>query len=150
MTGRASGKLELEKANVFLLSEKERIELKKAVVYVHLKGYSLARVTHLDIEHHILDNIIPSKRGKFLSIHGIKNGIEIILDDEKEIGYKNEKINVRGIEVTHPLLVEILGEDGKTRTWVGGKFGGIYIGFKKNEIGKLERIAEREFGMKPV
>jgi hypothetical protein len=34
----------------------------------------------------------------------------------------------------------------KTRTWVGGKEGGIYIGFKKEQIEKLEKIAREKFG----
>lgn len=143
MTGKAEGKLELKKAKVFL-KERKRVEL-KAIVYIHLKGYSLARVTHLDIEHKILDNIIPPKRGYFLSIHGIRNGIEIIL--EKEIRFKNKMIKVKAIEIIHPYLTKLLK---KTRTWVGGKFGGIYIGFKKKQIVELEKIAKKRFGMNPV
>lgn len=145
MTGRAEGKLELKKAKVFLRDGK-RIEL-KAVVYIHLKGFSLARVTHLDIEHEALDNIIPPKRGYFLSIHGIKDGIEIILEKEKEIEFKNKEIKVKAIEILHSYLAKLLE---KTRTWVGGKFGGIYIGFRKNEIIKLEKIASEKFKMKPI
>jgi hypothetical protein len=38
-------------------------------------------------------------------------------------------------------LTEVLQENEKTRTWVGGKFGGIYIGFRKEQIEKLEAIA---------
>jgi len=122
--------------------------LKNAIVYIHLKGFALARVTHLDIEHDILDNIVPPKRGEFLSIHGIKSGIEIKV--EKHVEFRKKKISVNGIEILHPYLTKVLKQDEKTRTWVGGKFGGIYIGFRKNEIEKLEKIAKEEFKMEPI
>ena len=147
MAGEAFGKLKLVNTTVFLVSKNSKIKLKKPTVYIHLKGYAFARVTHLDIEHEIMDNIIPPKRGYFLNIHGIKGGIEIKV--EKEIKYEKKKFEVKRIEILHPLLNRILKEGEKTRTWVGGKFGGIYIGFKKKEVEKLEKIAEEEFRMKP-
>ena len=147
MAGEAFGKLKLVNTTVFLVSKNSKIKLKKPTVYIHLKGYAFARVTHLDIEHEIMDNIIPPKRGYFLNIHGIKGGIEIKV--EKEIEYEKKKFEVKRIEILHPLLNRILKEGEKTRTWVGGKFGGIYIGFKKKEVEKLEKIAEEEFRMKP-
>ena len=147
MTGRAEGKLELKNSKVYLVGEKERVKL-KAVVYIHLKGYALARVTHLDIEHEILDNIIPPKRGEFLSIHGIENGIRIKV--EKEITYKKKKVKIKAIEIIHPFLNKVLEEGKKTRTWVGGKLGGIYIGFRKEEVRKLEKLAFEKFKMKPI
>lgn len=147
MTGRAEGKLELKNSKVYLIAERERVNL-KASVYVHLKGYALARVTHLDVEHELLDSIIPPKRGEFLSIHGIKNGIEIKV--EKEITYKKKKYKVKAIEILHPFLNEVLKEKEKTRTWVGGKLGGIYVGFRREEVKKLEEIAWERFRMKPV
>ena len=52
MTGPAEGKLPLE-AQVFLLGRGSRRRV-EASVYVHLKGYALARVTHLGIEHESL------------------------------------------------------------------------------------------------
>lgn len=54
----------LEDAKILLLSNLGSIEL-KGEVYTYVKGYSLARITHLDIEHEILDNLIPPKRGDF-------------------------------------------------------------------------------------
>ncbi|MDI6798951.1 MAG: hypothetical protein QMD12_03100 [Candidatus Aenigmarchaeota archaeon] len=148
MTGRAEGKLELRRAKVFLATEKEKIQLKDAIVYIHLKGYSLARVSHLDVEHDVLDNIVPPKRGEFLSIHGIKDGIEIKI--KKEVEFRKKKISVTAIEVLHSYLTEVLKQGEKTRTWVGGKFGGIYIGFRKKEIEKLEEIAREKFQMEPA
>jgi len=56
MTGPGEGKLPLN-AKVCLNAE----ELPSARVYIHLKGYSRATVTHLDIEHPKLNRIIPPK-----------------------------------------------------------------------------------------
>jgi hypothetical protein len=145
MTGPAAGKLELKDAKVYVHAKHKKLLLKDAMVYIHLKGYALARVTHLDIEHEILDSIIPPKNGKFLSIHGIKNGFEIILDKAEEINYEKNKIEVEKISVLHPYLAQVLEKNEKTRTWVGGKFGGIYIGFRKKEIEKLENLARERF-----
>ena len=148
MTGPSLGKLELENAKVYLVNKKKiKIE---AFVYIHVKGYSLARVTHLDIEHDLLDNIIPPKRGKFLTIRGIKNGIEIELDSAKVIEDNKRKITVSSIRIIHPYLSNLLPKGGKTRTWVGGKFGGIYIGFRKKQINILEAIAKEKFNFSPI
>jgi len=128
MTGPGAGKLLLENAKVFL-GDKEL----KAEVYIHVKGFSLAKVTHLDIESEELNNILKPKDGGFFSIYGIGNGIEI----------KFEKNKVR---VLHRLLNEVLRKGEKTRTWIGGKEGGIYIGFRKEQIVRLEKIAREKFG----
>ena len=127
MTGPALGKLLLENAKVFLDNREIRAE-----VYIHVKGFSLARVTHLDIESEDLNEILKPKEGGFFSIYGIEGGIEI----------KFEKKKVR---VLHKLLNEVLKKGEKTRTWIGGKEGGIYIGFKKEQILKLEKIAREKF-----
>jgi len=142
VTGRAEGKLELKRAKVFLASKREKVKLDDATVFIHVKGYSLARVTHLDIEHDILDNIIPPKRGYFLTLEGIRDGLKIELEKPKEVEYKNKKLLVNSITILHPYLKKILKS---TRTWVGGKFGGIYIGFRKEQIAKLEKIAKEKF-----
>jgi hypothetical protein len=127
MTGPAEGKLLLKGSKVFI-DNKEII----AHVYIHVKGFSLARVTHLDIESEELNKILKPKEGGFFSIHGVDNGIEI----------KFEKNRVR---VLHEFLNEVLEKDEKTRTWVGGKEGGIYVGFRKEQIVKLEKIAREKF-----
>jgi hypothetical protein len=124
MTGPGEGKLPLD-AKVLLNAE----ELPNASVYIHLKGYSRATVTHLDIEHPKLNSIIPPKAKTFSWIVGIENGILIITS-------KDDKV-----QILHPLLNKVLQRGEKTRTLVGGKFGGIFIGFRKREIGKLEEIA---------
>ncbi len=136
MTGPAEGKLPVE-AKVFFVVGSEKKVLEDAEVYIHLKGYSLARVTHLDIEHSELNKAIPPKRGGFFSIRMKGPTLEI------DLGEKGRVL------VEAPLLTGLLGISGKTRTWVGGKFGGIYVGFRKPEIERLERLAESKFGAKP-
>jgi len=128
MTGPGEGKLLLKNAKVFI--DGKEIE---ADVYIHVKGFSLARVTHLDIESNELNKILASKQGGFFSIYGIDNGIEVNFQKSK-------------VRVLHNFLKEVLSKGEKTRTWVGGKEGGIYIGFKKQQIEKLEKIAREKFG----
>jgi hypothetical protein len=128
MSGPGIGKLLLEDVRVFV----DNKEI-KADVYIHVKGFSLARVTHLDIESDELNKILKPKEGGFFSIHGIDGGIEI-------------KFEKNRVKVLHAVLSEVLKKGEKTRTWVGGKEGGIYIGFKKEQIEKLEEIAREKFG----
>lgn len=128
MSGPGIGKLLLEDVRVFV----DNKEI-KADVYIHVKGFSLARVTHLDIESDELNKILKPKEGGFFSIHGIDGGIEI-------------KFEKNRVKVLNEVLSEVLKKGEKTRTWVGGKEGGIYIGFKKEQIEKLEKIAREKFG----
>jgi hypothetical protein len=128
MTGPAEGKLLLKNARVYFDNKEIPAE-----VYIHVKGYSLARVTHLDIEHEILNEIIKPEKGYFLSIYGVEGGIKVKFENKKFL------------LILHPFLTEVLSSGEKTRTWVGGKEGGIYIGFKKEQIVKLEKIARERF-----
>jgi len=128
MTGPGLGKLLLQNARVFI--DKKEIE---ASVYIHVKGFSLARVTHLDVEGEELNKVLKPKEGGFFSIYGINGGIEA----------KIKKIRIR---VMHDILNEVLRRGEKIRTWIGGKEGGIYIGFRKEQIIKLEKIAREKLG----
>jgi endonuclease III len=140
MTGPAKGKLGLD-SKVFLLTDEKEIELEDPFVCIHLKGYSRARVTHLDIEHEGLNNLIHPD--SLLDIKGIKDGIEVTFKET----HQGKKIN--GLRVLSPLLNEVLKPGQKTRTWVGGKVGGIYVGFRKNEMEKLEKIGSSVFDIHP-
>jgi hypothetical protein len=121
MTAPIEGKLLLD-AHVYLNDE----ELENAQVYVHLKGYARATVTHLDIEHLELTGIIPPKTRTFIWLIGIEDGILI----------RTEKGDT--VKVIQPLLSNVLGRGEKTKTCVGGKFNGLFIGFRKRELTKLE------------
>ncbi len=133
MTGPGEGKLLLKGSRVLVVKGYATESLEGCEVYIHVKGFSLARVTHLDVEHESLNELLPPKEGGFFSIYGIDSGIEIKFD---------ERTRVR---VLHPYLEEVLAKGEKTRTWVGGKVGGIYVGFRKEQIVKLERIAREKF-----
>jgi hypothetical protein len=113
-------------------------ELPNVSVYIHLKGYSRATVTHLDIEHPELNSIIAPKTKAFTWIVGIENGILIITEKDDRV------------KILHPLLTKVLQRGEKTRTLVGGKFGGIFICFRKGELSKLEEAADhmRNFSFK--
>jgi len=119
MTGPGEGKLKI-RANVFL--EGKKID---AIIYVHLKGFSMATVTHLDIESSKL-NLMGGKGG-FHKILGIDGGIEL-----PELG----------VTISAPILNDVLGQEEETTTWVGQKQDGIYIGFKRKEMLKLETISK--------
>ncbi len=141
MTGPAEGKLPLD-CEVYFSYDDKKIRIKEVSVYIHLKGYALARVTHLDIEHPSLNKLIQPKHGKFLTVKGFEGGIEIVFD--------GENLKPRSVKIFSPLLNMVLQPNVKTRTWIGGKFGGIYIGFRKPEVRKLEKIAETYFKMSPI
>lgn len=130
MTGPALGKIKIQNAKVYILEAAKMYELDGAEVYIHLKGFSYARVTHLDIEHEKLNNIIR-KDGGYFKIKGIPYGLVIHLTRDKRI------------VVRHKVINDILMDSEDTFTWVGSKPDGIYIGFKKKHILKLEKLASK-------
>jgi hypothetical protein len=150
MTGPGEGKLELAGAQVYLCHAQNKVALQNAIIYIHLKGYSLARVTHLDIEHELINKLIAPRARLFTTILGINNGILIKLYGKYgNFAYEDRNIKVTGLEISHLCLSKVLPENTKTRTMVGGKFGGCFIGFRKPQIIKLEELAMELFGMKP-
>ncbi|MCX8205458.1 MAG: hypothetical protein N3H31_07410 [Candidatus Nezhaarchaeota archaeon] len=139
MTGEAEGKLKIPcEVRVVTSRGVKRLD---AEVFIHVKGYSLARVTHLDIEHPELDGVLPPRGGGFFTIEGVAGGLRI--------SFKPAQRGVSSIEVASPLLNEVLGPGESTRTWVGGKLGGIYVGFRREEVRKLEGVAQRVFRVEP-
>lgn len=120
MTGPAYGKLPVAKAKILVNGKKL-----DGHVYIHVKGFARANVTHLDIEGRL-------RVQGFFTIKGIRGGIEIIAGK-------------RRIRVMHKLLNRVLKPGQRTRTWVGAKYGGIYIGFRKPQIAQLEKLARKEF-----
>ena len=71
-------------------------------------------MTHLDIEQPKLNSIIPPKAKTSNWIVRIENGLLIITS-------KGDKV-----QIIHPLLNKVLQRGEKTKTLVGGKFGGIF------------------------
>ncbi len=141
MTGPGPGKVIVE-ASVFLETTKgDRISI-PAEVYIHAKGFSRARVTHLDIEHEWLQRLVPPKRGVFAWIWGVRGGIKVYIRGKIPLG--ESEVDVKALCVMSPLLNKVLAVGERTRTWVGGKFGGIYIGFRKRHIERLERVLRED------
>jgi len=140
------GKFKLD-ASTILTPCKGKID---ADVYIHLKGYARARVSHLDVEKMGLGKVIRRGRGNFLEIRGVENGLEVILREESQIVSDGENITVSSIIIACPLLNEIIEKEKATKAWVGRKYDGIYIGFRKAELEKLEKMALEKFGIKPL
>ncbi|PCN50135.1 hypothetical protein B6U99_06020 [Candidatus Geothermarchaeota archaeon ex4572_27] len=140
MTGEAEGKLRVPSRAVLEL-EGGGFRGIEPDVFIHVKGYSMARVTHLDIEHEELDGLLPPGDGRFLEVRGIKGGLKVTLDPPSK--------GVRALIVESGLLNHVLRPGEATRAWVGGKHGGIYIGFRKAEVERLEGLATRLYGVKP-
>lgn len=148
MTATSSGKIKIS-ADVYLKLEEEKIKVDDAAVYLHVKGYMRARVTHIDIEDRIFGKIIHRGRGNMLEIIGIKGGLEIRPKYPREMGIEGSKTVVYALVARHPLLNEVLKAGESTITWVGRKYDGIYIGFKETEMKKLEKLAEEIYGVIP-
>jgi hypothetical protein len=140
------GKIKI-KAQTFLMPGRNKID---ASVYIHVKGYARARVSHLDIEKMGLGKVIHRGRGNFLLIKGIKQGLEVTLRESRELEIDGKKAMVSNIIVVSPLLNNVLEEGKSTRAWVGRKYDGVYVGFRKEEMEKLEKVASERFGIMPL
>ena len=149
MTGSIKGKLKID-ANVYFLSKDGEVKLEDVSVYVHVKGYARARVTHLDIEDGVVKKLIYRGRGNFLDIRGVVGGIIVQAKMERELEVAGKSLKVWGLEVVNSDLNTILAVGETTRTWVGRKYDGVYIGFRKNEVLKLEKMALEKFGLRPL
>jgi len=146
MVKKIHGKFRL-KASTILMPCESKID---ARVYVHLKGYARARVTHLDIEKIGLGKVIRRGRGNFLEIRGVDNGLEVVLREKCRLALDAEDVTVSSIIVTCSVLNGLIEKDTSTHAWVGRKYDGIYIGFRRLELKKLEKLASRRFKVKPL
>jgi len=72
----------------------------------------------------------------------LREKCRIILDEEE--------FAVSSIVIANPLLNKILEKGESTRAWIGRKYDGIYIGFRKAEMKKLEKLALEKFGTRPL
>ena len=85
----------------------------------------------MDVEGRALDFKSESK-GMFCSLKGMEKGIEI------EFG----NFGIGKIIIISDLLNLVLKPKEKTRAFLGFKEGGIFIGFRRKYIERLERIAK--------
>jgi len=140
------GKLRLDASTILMPCEK-KID---AEVYIHLKGYARAMVSHVDIEKIGLGKVIRRGRGNFLEVRGVENGLEVILREKRQIILDGEEIVVLSIVIACSLLNEVIEKKKSTRAWIGRKYDGIYIGFRRAELDRLEKLALEKFGIKPL
>jgi len=140
------GKIKLEASTVLMPSAREI----DAAVYIHLKGYARARVSHLDVEKIGLGKVIHRGRGNFLKLKGSEDGLEIVLRENRQIVLDGKGIMVSSIVLSNLLLSNVIGKGKSTKAWVGRKYDGIYIGFRKAELQKLEKLALEKFGIEPL
>lgn len=146
MTGPAEGKIKLR--GIVKLSDGESISILDGTdIYLHVRGYSLARVTHVDLENPILNELLPPKKSMYLPF--------IIRDAALEITFKTPRFiksfnfKVRKLLVYSPILCSALGEGSSSYVYLGGKYEGIFLGFKKPFIERLEKLAIK-LGVNPV
>jgi len=125
VTGPALGKIPIE---LQLGVEGKNIDVE---AYIHLKGFSRAMVTHLDIEG---IDAKADKEGFYVVIIGTSSGFLIISKTPLKLNdVKAKKIYVKGIK--------LLNKGEKSTAWLGIKLGGFYLGFKKEIVKRLEEKA---------
>ncbi|MCS7104835.1 MAG: hypothetical protein NZ954_04640 [Thermofilaceae archaeon] len=139
MTGPGEGKIPLE--------AKVRLGSKYIVcdVYLHVKGYSMARVTHVDLESDELNTVIPPRASTYAKLYSTDTSIRLLF---KEPLIQEGPSVVRELVIYCPELAKTLGSVRDT-VYVGGKEGGIFLGFRREQISKLERLAV-QLGVPPV
>lgn len=144
MTGPGEGKIPIE-ANVALSYMGKRVYF-SCEVYLHIKGHSLARVTHIDIESSILNEILKPKKALYVPFKVVNN--EVIIYFRKVYYVKSLKMFVNSIIIESKDLANMLKE-GPFKTYIGGKVEGVFLGFHKEIIRKFEEFASR-FGVTPL
>jgi len=127
MTGPCYGKIPI---NITFLVDNKDIPCE---AYIHVKGYARANVTHLDLEGFEIEGL---EDGSPSVIIGGDDGFTIILMKEAKLaGIKTKKMKILGLK--------LLEKGKRSGAWVGVKEGGLYIGFKKEVLKRLEEIARK-------
>lgn len=141
MTGPAPGKLPVN-ADVELCKA-EGCRRLDARVYVHLRGWSRARVTHIDIEAPGIETLVQpgrGRRGVYVRVYGTYNGLTIT-----PLENVNWKIVIKSSD---PLLHPIPPGESCIG-FLGAKRGGLYLGLSSPYHRILERLAETYRGVAP-
>ncbi|AAT43334.1 hypothetical protein [Picrophilus oshimae] len=107
-------------------------ELEDALIYIHVKGYSRARVTHIDIESRALKSVIRPRHSSYPEVNwSLSTSIDV---------------NGHEIVIVSERLAEIIHLNGNL--YVGGKGKGIFLGFHREQISEMEKFASK-IGIKP-
>ncbi len=140
MTGPAPGKLPVN-AHVELCTSGGCRTI-DARVYVHVKGWSRARVTHIDIEAPRLEQLIPGLggRGAYVRVYGTRDGIVIT-----PLNTPTWKLVIRTSDpLLHPL------QPGESCIgFLGVKHGGVFLGLSSPYHRILEQLALIHRGVAP-
>ncbi len=138
MTGPGEGKIPL-RSRVSLLYGRSRAEL-HCSVYLHVKGYSRARVTHVDVEADRLNELLPPGDSTYAVVYTAGKELRVKLREGGSPGGRGERAPEVSIEC--PELVSALAPM-RSIAYVGGKEGGIFIGFKREFVRRLEELAAK-------
>ena len=136
MTGPGEGKIPL-KAKVLVGSRELSCD-----VYLHVKGYSRARVTHVDVECDEINEAVP--RGAHAYATAYTRGGELRVHFREPLKTSSY---ARELRAQCPELAAALAPM-RDAAYVGGKEGGIFIGFGRVHIQKLEALATN-LGVQP-
>ncbi len=132
MTGPAPGKISI-KCNKVVIRLRAQISTIRPNLYIHVKGYSLARVTHIDVEYPGLEKIFGI---------GYREVIPAILSTQTRdcvlIIVPSRELHML---IYSEELREILPKNYRGGCVVGGKVDGIFIGVKREVIKYLEEFA---------
>ena len=139
MTGPGPGKIKLG-AKVYVWSRGKREPL-DATVYLHVKGWSRARVTHIDVECSGIEYRLVGGPGRGVYGEIIGTGSGIIFSPFRGVW----RLEVEEKQV----LARALRGGEKCIGFLGGKHGGIFIGFQKHVLRLLEKLAEELYGVAP-
>jgi len=140
MTGPGPGKIEIPCEKLVIRRDNGACITVKPTVYIHIKGYSLARVTHIDIEHPGLEKlvnlnireIVPvliERVGTYLIVKSYRKRVTLIIYSEHMAQLFPDRYRGGGV--------------------MGGKADGIFIGVRKEIIERLEEFGAR-LGWPPV
>lgn len=136
MTGPGEGKIPL-KARVLVGNRELSCD-----VYLHVKGYSRARVTHVDVECGELNEVVPPGAHAYATAYTRRGELRVRFREPlKAFG------RVRELAILCPELAAALAPM-RDVVYVGGKEGGIFIGFRREQIRKLEAFAS-SLGVSP-
>ncbi|RLE54844.1 MAG: hypothetical protein DRJ40_09695 [Thermoprotei archaeon] len=132
MTGPAPGKVSI-RCDKVVIKSRAQISTIRPDLYIHVKGYSLARVTHIDVEYPELEKMLSISYREvlpaILSTQTRDYVLVIVPSRELHMSIYSEELR------------EILPRNYRGGCVVGGKVDGIFIGVKREVIKYLEEFA---------
>ncbi|NPA69354.1 MAG: hypothetical protein GXO26_00970 [Crenarchaeota archaeon] len=131
MTGPGPGKIEIDCEKLIIISGTKTLTIIPRV-YIHIKGWSLARVTHIDVEHDDLCEILNIKPREIIG--------GILINSKDNIEVKTRKAILK---IYSKILTSLIPTNYRGGCVIGGKIGGVFIGVRKEIIRILEKYGEK-------